>query len=312
MNSKDTYETTANAKVNLFLRICGRLQNGYHKLYTVMQELDFCDDITVNIDSGRMSGIEVICRGRSDIDPRKNLCYKAADRFYSQMSKKYTDNRFVSPFTEIEITKRIPSEAGMGGGSSDAAAVLVVLQEHFNNPFTEDELSRIAVNVGADVPFFLYGGTCLCEMVGEVVTPLASLAGMDILVVKPEKGVSTPDCFARIDDKPSGTFDAGIYSGFTDALSVERQTNTDKLEAILRFKDCLINDLQEPAAEFVPQINDIVDLLYDAGASCAVMSGSGSAVFALFEDTKSAETARETVAGDPRSAGCDIILTKTI
>ena len=80
----------------------------------------------------------------------------------------------------------------------------------------------------ADVPFFPYGGTCLCEMVVRL-SPLASLAGMDILVVKPEKGVSTPDCFARIDDKPSGTFDAGIYSGFTDALSVERQTNTDKL-----------------------------------------------------------------------------------
>ncbi|MDO4876863.1 MAG: 4-(cytidine 5'-diphospho)-2-C-methyl-D-erythritol kinase, partial [Oscillospiraceae bacterium] len=183
----ESYEITANAKINLFLRVKGTLPNGYHSLYTVMQEIACADQITVNIDDTR-KGFKINCIGRSDIDPKKNLCRKACDRFYSNMKK--IREGFVPPYTEIELIKNIPSESGMGGGSSDAAAILLVLQEHFGNPFEEEQLLKIAVNVGADVPFFLYGGTALCEKVGEDVTPIGNLAGLGVLIAKPDAGVS--------------------------------------------------------------------------------------------------------------------------
>lgn len=316
MNGIDTYETTANAKVNLFLRVCGTLPNGYHKLYTIMQEIDFCDDISISFDTNRQTDVAVLCHGRSDIDPHKNLCYKAADRFYARLSKKLQGNnskkKIIFPYTEINLTKRIPSESGMGGGSSDAAAVLMILQEHYGNPFSEDELGQIAVNVGADVPFFLYGGTCLCEMVGEVVTPLGSLAGMDILIVKPEAGVSTPECFKRIDSSPLKPFDESRYKDYIDSLTDTKSAQEERLEAFLAGADLLINDLQEPAIVSVPQINEVVDLLSGTGCEFTAMTGSGSAVFALYSSTEKAEKAMEFVKNNQTASRCNVILTKTI
>ena len=135
----DSYEITANAKINLFLRVCGILPNGYHSLYSVMQEIDLSDSLTVNIYPEREEGFEIKCIGRDDIDPEKNLCRKARDRFFSSLRKKASADPSVSnasvlkngtfPYIEMVLTKRIPSESGIGGGSSDAAAVLMVLQE---------------------------------------------------------------------------------------------------------------------------------------------------------------------------------------
>ena len=198
----DSYEITAYAKLNLFLRVRGILPNGYHSLYSIMQEIDIADNITINIDSKRKTGFDIKCIGRNDIDPEKNLCSKAKDRFLSSLRKKSAQDPSIEgsdkwqrnefPYIEIVLTKRIPSESGMGGCSSDAAAVLMVLQEHFGNPFTDEELNQLAVNVGADVPFFLYGGTCLCERVGEEIGVVEPLSDIPLLIVKPKEGVSSP------------------------------------------------------------------------------------------------------------------------
>ena len=317
MDKIETYKTSASAKVNLFLRVCGRLPNGYHRLYTVMQEVDFCDELVVSIGGEGPSEIVVECEGRTDIVPKKNLCYKAADRFYASLYNKTAggtgmDGRYDFPRTVIKLKKMIPSESGMGGGSSDAASVLIVLQEHFGSPFTEEELGKLAVNVGADVPFFLYGGTCLCESVGEEITPIESLAGLPMLIIKPSEGVSTPECFKAIDSSKLADIDTDTYTEYISRLNTPKDSAAEKLETFLSGGDLLVNDLQKPAVEAVPQIGQIVDALKDAGAPYAAMTGSGSAVFALFDSEEEAQAVAGAVKEDPRAAGCVVILTKTV
>lgn len=308
--SMDTYEITANAKINLFLRVNGTLPNGYHRLYTVMQEIDCADQLTIRIDPSRR-GFKINCFGRSDIDPRKNLCRKASDRFYSNLKKLKGDD-FKAPYTEIDLIKNIPSESGLGGGSSDAAAVLVVLQEHFGQPFSEEELLRIAVNVGADVPFFLYGGTCLCERVGEVIRPIESLTGLGVIVGKPKAGVSTPECFAMMDLEEQKPFDEKAYSEYIESLNVHFRNTSDMLEKLLAGSDLLVNDLEMPAVKLVPEIEELKTAFTNAGASYCCMTGSGSAVFALFENRGDAAAALEQIKDVPALSDCSLYLSETV
>ena len=315
----DSYEITANAKLNLFLRVRGILPNGYHSLYSVMQEIDLADTLTVNIYPERKNGFDIKCIGRNDIDPEKNLCRKARDRFFSSLRKKAsTDPSFPNaklwkkgnfPNIEIVLTKVIPSESGMGGGSSDAAATLMVLQEHFGNPFTDEELNQLAVNVGADVPFFLYGGTCLCESVGEEIRQLESLSGIPLLIVKPLKGVSTPECFHAIDSKPLPEFDEKRYNEYMDVLG---SADKEPLDRFLEGKDLLTNDLEMPSVESVPEIAEAIGALLATGAEFSRMTGSGSAVFAMYRDEKKRDAAYEQIRNDPKFSKCDMFITKTI
>ena len=305
----ETYEITANAKINLFLRVNGTLPNGYHRLYTVMQEIACSDQISVTLDDTR-KGFRINCIGRRDIDPKKNLCRKACDRFYSNMKKIRKD--FKPPYTEIELIKNIPSESGMGGGSSDAAAILLVLQEHFGNPFEEEQLLRIAVNVGADVPFFLYGGTALCEKVGEDVTTIGSLAGLGVLIAKPDAGVSTPECFALIDKEPVKPFDDKAYAEYIESLKAPVKSSSEILEKIVRGGDLLVNDLEAPAVKLIPEIDNIRKALISLGGAYCRMTGSGSAVFALFENLEDAALAKERAKKDPVLSKCNLILAETV
>lgn len=315
----DSYEIVANAKLNLFLRVRGILPNGYHSLYSIMQEIDLADTLTINIYPERESGFDIKCIGRNDIDPEKNLCSKAKDRFLSSLRKKamadpsvpnaqrWKKNQF--PFIEIVLTKVIPSESGMGGGSSDAAAVLMVLQEHFGCPFTDEELNQLAVNVGADVPFFLYGGTCLCEKVGEDIRDLYPLSGIPLLIVKPSQGVSTPECFHAIDSKPLPGFDEASYEAYIDSLNSE---DKDPLERFLEGADLLTNDLEIPSFEKVPKIKKAREALIGTGARYARMTGSGSAVFAMYDSEEARDKAYGQMKNDPEFSDCDLFLSKTI
>lgn len=315
----DTYEINANAKLNLFLRVRGVLPNGYHSLYSIMQEIDLEDTLTVSIDSKREGGFNIKCIGRNDIDPEKNLCSKAKDRFFSSLHKKATSDPSIPnadlwkkskfPYVEIVLTKSIPSESGMGGGSSDAAATLMVLQEHFGNPFTDEELNQLAVNVGADVPFFLYGGTCLCERVGEEITSVNSLAGIPLLIVKPPLGVSTPECFKTIDNKPLPEFDEDRYSEYVSTLSDE---SIDPLTRFLKGGDLLTNDLEDASIEKVPEIKEIREVLLGTGAKFARMTGSGSAVFAMYENEETRDAAYNSIKDKPEYSGWDMFVSQTI
>lgn len=304
----DSYEITACAKLNLFLRVRGILPNGYHSLYSIMQEIDLADSLTINIYPERETGFDIKCIGRNDIDPDKNLCSKAKDRFFSYLRKKEGSIDKI-PYIEIVLTKKIPSESGMGGGSSDAAAVLMVLQEHFGNPFTDEELNQLAVNVGADVPFFLYGGTCLCEGVGEDITYLESLAGIPLLIVKPSKGVSTPECFHAIDSKPLPEFDEQRYAGYIERLKSEEKA---PLERFLAGDDLLTNDLEIPSLEMLDDIAEAKEALTGTGARFVRMTGSGSAVFAMYDSEDIRDKAYEQLKNDSKFKDCDLFVAKTI
>ena len=312
----DSYEISANAKINIFLRICGKLPNGYHKLYMVMQEIDISDDVTVNLDSERPAGIDVVCSDLTGLDPTKNLCYKAADRFYARLHKKLvsegTREKIVFPHTEIILRKGIPNQAGMGGGSSDAAAVLLALQEHFGEPFNEEELNETAVNIGADVPFFLYGGTGLCEGVGEEVTQLDAFPKWPLLIVKPRQGVSTARSYSEVDKLDLPPLDKSRYEELFREL-LETDGDLDRADEVLdRNRELLINDLQAPGIDEVPVIRDIISSLEKEGASLALMTGSGSAVFGLFKTTEDAEKVRKALASDARFSDCDFFVTGMI
>ncbi len=315
----ESYEITANAKLNLFLRVRGILPNGYHSLYSIMQEIDLADTLTINVYPERETGFDIKCIGRNDIDPEKNLCSKAKDRFLSSLRRKaisdpsmpdadkWQKNEF--PYIEIVLTKVIPSESGMGGGSSDAAAVLLVLQEYFGNPFNDEELNQLAVNVGADVPFFLYGGTCLCERVGEDISVLESLAGIPLLIVKPQQGVSTPECFHAIDSKPLPEFDEARYEAFINNLN---EGEDDALLRFLKGSDLLTNDLEMPSEEKVPLIRKVREMLITTGAKFSRMTGSGSAVFAMYESIEARDKAYDQIKADPEFSDCDMFKSVTI
>ena len=315
----ESYEITANAKLNLFLRVRGILPNGYHSLYSIMQEIDLADTLTINIYPERGTGFDIKCIGRNDIDPEKNLCSKAKDRFLSSLRRKaisdpsmpnadrWQKNEF--PYIEIVLTKVIPSESGMGGGSSDAAAVLLVLQEYFGNPFNDEELSQLAVNVGADVPFFLYGGTCLCERVGEEISTLESLSGIPLLIVKPQQGVSTPECFHAIDSKPLPEFDEARYEAFINSLN---EGEDDALVRFLKGSDLLTNDLEMPSEEKVPLIRKVREMLLTTGARFSRMTGSGSAVFAMYDSIEARDKAYDQIKADSEFAGCDMFKSVTV
>ena len=265
----------APAKVNLFLFMAGRRQDGYHLLYSCMQTISLYDEVEVEITEGK---------GRVTLDsdqvkllrfPEKNTCVMAAKALLSELPSPDLD-------VTIRLTKRIPSQAGLGGGSSDAAAVLLAMNEMLPAPVSDEKLHAIALRVGADVPFFLDGGTSLCEGVGEVITKLPPLVGLPMLIMKPAKGVSTPGCYARFDQK--GRFwslqddQKPIMEDFLSARGAE-----DALTRVKKGSGVWGNDLEEPALSDAPEIGIAPPLMREYGAVYAAMSGSGSAVFGIFE-----------------------------
>ena len=302
---KTSYDTTAFAKINLFLRCCGKYPNGYHRLYMLMQQIGIGDDILVELDDEREYVIEL--ESGVDIPREKDLGYKAAKAFYDC----YTDKLRAEakpvpklPYTFIRETKKVPSQAGLGGGSSDAAAVLQILQQHFGNPLTEEEMNATAAKLGADVPFFLFGGTCICEGVGEIVTELPDLSGVNIILVKPEVGVGTKECYELSDENPA-LFDENAYREQMNAVFTDEKKLP--VERIAQAAPFLVNDLQEPAVHLAPVIAELIDAVKNTGAVFSAMTGSGSCVFGIYEDEKSAGEAEAALRNNPRTSGCQII-----
>ena len=294
------YKEKACAKVNLILKCTGFMPNGYHRLYTVMRELGLSDELDVTVDTDG-SGIRVSVPGRGDIDDGNNICHKAASLFFEGLG---TD----VPGIRINIKKNIPSEAGLGGGSSDAAAVLRILSRHYKEPFSREELNEIAVKTGADVPFFLDGGCALCEGVGDVLTPLKKSPEIPALILRAQGGVSTPACYKAFDELGESSFDEERYS----SLIADMDKGRNLLDIIAGNRELFVNDLERPAVNFVPRIKDLTELLYDCGASFAMMSGSGSAVFGLFEDEDKALSGYEKALSDERAVNSLSFVTKLL
>ncbi len=257
----------APAKVNLFLLITGRREDGYHLIYTLFQKIALYD--SVELAAGEQNGIVINCPDWLDSGPG-NLAYRAAEAFYNAAG--------LEPGVTISIDKKIPAGGGLGGGSSNAAAVLSGLNALYDSPLSRETLHRLAASIGADCPFFLLDapaaiGTGTGSDVQKIDTPRRWL-----VLVLPGFGVSTQ----------------WAYQNFE--LTTSHQDTIFDARAHL---DTLMwrNDLEQPVLRKYPQIGEIKQQLLSLGAQAAMMSGSGSTVFGVFPSRKAAEKAVSRIAG---------------
>ena len=268
----------APAKVNLFLRMNGRREDGYHLLFSAMQTIGIYDTVKLEVLPSAPSQKPKI-DFKSNLpyltaDPKKNTAVKAAVLFLDAIDEAYD--------VSIEIEKNIPSQAGLGGGSSDGAAVLMALDELLPGRVLPEQLLSMAVKIGADVPFFLKGGTMLCEGVGEVMTDLPNLANIPMLILKPSAGVSTPKCYAKFDEMGL----SGISEEEKSSILREFRSDISMTSSCMCVRNSATlwkNDLQIPAMLEVPCMQEGLELMRRNGAVFSAMSGSGSALFGLFE-----------------------------
>ncbi|MBR5975043.1 MAG: 4-(cytidine 5'-diphospho)-2-C-methyl-D-erythritol kinase [Clostridiales bacterium] len=269
----------AHAKVNLFLRMAGRREDGYHLLYSCMQTLDLHDMIFIKLvpaEKGETGGLSFISNcDYLPLDPKQNTTVDAAARFIRKIGE-------TGYHVRICLLKEIPSQAGLGGGSSDAAAVLDAMDSLFPGRVSREELLEMALAIGADVPFFLTGGTALCEGVGEKVSLLPELSGIPMLLLKPPQGVSTPACYKKWDEM-------GCPPISDEEKELILQDLKNPKDPVLRLADACrrwSNDLEAPAIGLVPEISEGLDVLRKLGAIYTAMTGSGSCIFGFFANER--------------------------
>lgn len=277
------------AKINLTLDILGRRDDGYHDLRMIMQTVSLHDDVTVTLNnSGKITigwNLEAHHGGDS------NTASRAARAFFGAIDNDFNFKNpgFENPGVDIFIHKHIPMQAGLAGGSANAAAVLVGLQKLMRTPGTEALLPQIGAKIGADVPFCLRsiisGGAAVAEGIGDILTPIPPLIDCYILMCKPEGGVSTPYAYRAYDE-----YQRDVSRPDLELLIVQKADS-------LRFKDNL-SEIGGGLCNVFEQVLDLPDCrqirgeMLSAGALGSVMTGSGSAVFGLFETEEMAGTLR--------------------
>ncbi|HEY7791694.1 MAG TPA: 4-(cytidine 5'-diphospho)-2-C-methyl-D-erythritol kinase [Vicinamibacterales bacterium] len=285
----------AYAKINLTLRVLGTRTDGYHELRTIFQTVALHDLITMTPRPGPMT---ITCSDPAVPAGEANLAWKAAAALW-QASGRRGEPRNV----RIHIVKRIPMQAGLGGGSSDAAAVLGGLARLWRVRVSAAELGRLAATLGADVPFLLRGGTALGVDRGDRLYPLSPLPPTWVALVVPAFGVSTVEAYRWL-DRASTPHASEPDSRPGRARGAGRQAPAGWPYPA----DELVNDLQPPVVARHPEIGAIVDRLRRSGASDAAMSGSGSAVFGLFGARAAAERAMRSCL----RAGWQALVTRTM
>ena len=260
------------AKINLTLDVLGKREDGYHDLRSVMQTVSIRDDIEIDVGTGKPWTLS--CDREEIPCDERNLAWKAAKVFEESA-------RVDLGGIAIRITKRIPSQAGMGGGSADAAAVLRALNRHYEYPFSVMALAEIGAQVGSDVPFCVLCGTVMVEGRGEKLRKLPDMPDDCVIVVcKPEFGVSTPELYQKI-----------------DSVAIAHRPNHKAMERALQE-----GDLEQVCANvynvFDPlvtadhlEMNYIKSIMNSYGAMCYQMTGSGSAIFAIMPNFEYAAVA---------------------
>lgn len=273
----------APAKINLFLRVTGRRADGYHTLQTRMQKVGLFDLLEVQRGG---EGVRLHCVGADLPENADNLVHRAASLFLETVAQRR--GRTLGG-VKISLTKNIPIAAGLGGGSSDAAAALKALNFLFEAGLTAGELAAMGLELGADVPFFLADTpAALAVGIGEILTPVAPLSGCFVLLVNPGFSVSTRwvyQTFALTKEEKTT-----IFKNFRESADPAGQpclsATVEGLPAALE------NDLETVTITRYPEIGRIKEELLAHGAVAALMSGSGPTVFALFSDQQAAETCR--------------------
>ena len=252
------------AKLNLTLDVLGKREDGYHDLQSIMQTVSVRDDIEIDVGTGKPW--KLVCDKEGIPCDERNLAWKAA-KVYCDAMKKDPNG------LEIRITKRIPSGAGMGGGSADAAAVLRALNEHYGNPLSVMALAELGAEVGSDVPFCVVCGTAMCEGRGERIRKLPDMPDCIIVVCKPEFSVSTPELYKKIDEV--------AIADRPDNRAMESALLAGDLEKIAHGL-CNVFDPVVTADHL--ELNYIKSIFHQYGAVGYQMTGSGSACFAIVSE----------------------------
>lgn len=264
----------APAKINLSLDIVGKRPDGYHTVSMVMQAVSLYDTLTVSVDEEREGNdVAISCAGYDIPCDRSNIVYKAAQAFY-----RYT-GAAAHPVS-VMIEKKIPTEAGLAGGSADGAATVLALNFLYATHLTMQEMAQICAKVGSDVPFCLLGGTMHATGTGVDLKKLCALQKCYIVICKPELCVSTKEAYEKCDRKP--------YKGFLYTDEVIKQLYRRDIRALA---SCMYNEFEQVLT--LPEINEIKKQMMRHKAIGASMSGSGSAVYALFLSEKQAKSCVE-------------------
>lgn len=281
---------TAYAKINLFLGVCGKREDGYHLLSTLMQSVSICDIVDVMCSDQASSdnfepGISLMSSAEFIPSDARNTAYKAARAFLNVLGRQNVS-------VKIHIQKGIPTQAGMGGGSADAAAVLTALNRIFPGAADPQELLSMASRIGADVPFCMSGGTQFCEGIGDILTPVTPLKGLPLLFIKPNCSVSTPWAFSVFDSLPQIQSDAQKRDEAMRKLMYPA-SDADALTRMKAAAPFLYNDLERVAEREYPVLAELRRFMTDQGAVAARMSGSGSTVYGIFSDNMARDRALE-------------------
>ena len=254
----------AYAKVNLTLDVLGKRADGYHDLKSVMQTLSLRDDVEIDVGTGKPWVLR--CDKEGIPCDERNLAWRAA-KLNCDTMKKDPDG------LEIRITKRIPSEAGLGGGSADAAAVLRALNDHYGNPLSILALAELGAQVGSDVPFCVVGGTVMCEGRGERLRKLPDMPDCIFVVVKPDFSISTPELYRKIDEK--------VIARRPDHNAMESALLAGDLSKVAQN---LCNVFDPVVTEEHLELNYLKSIFYSYGAVGYQMTGSGSAVYCMVSE----------------------------
>lgn len=252
------------AKLNLTLDVLGKRPDGYHDLKSVMQTISIRDDIEIDIETGKPW--KLVCTKEGIPTDSRNLAWKAAEVFFDAAKKDPNG-------LEIRITKRIPSGAGLGGGSADAAAVLRALNRHYGSPFSVLALAEIGAMVGSDVPFCVLCGTAMVEGRGERLRKLPDMPDCVFVICKPDFSVSTPELYKKIDE-----------------VAIAKRPDNQAMESALlagdlgRIAENLCNVFDPVVTEEHLELNYIKSIFNSYGSVGQQMTGSGSAVFAIVPD----------------------------
>lgn len=285
-------EVKAYAKINLMLDIVSTRTDGYHDLFMIMQSIGVYDTITVEKISGK--NIELTCNIDDIPLDEKNIAHKAATAFFKE-------NNIKDRGIRIDIKKRIPHAAGLAGGSADGAGVIVALNKLYNTNLTEDELCRIGVKIGADVPFCIKGGTLLAQGIGDVLNKVKPLRQCSIVIAKPDFGVNTGKAYHQFDE--SGKVHTPDKFGMLCAMQS-------------RDLNLICSKMENVFEQFieVPNRIDIKQIMRKNGAIGTCMSGSGPTIFGIFKNKEDALSAVEPLKAyakdicvcSPVSKGCKI------
>lgn len=265
----------ANAKINLFLDVVSKRENGYHNIVSMMQTVSLCDLVTVDFCKAWHTSVRLSASGneRMPTDCR-NLAWRAAELFLGEVGR--TGEVFIG------IEKHIPMAAGLAGGSADAAAVLRGLNALCGSPLSTEQLCALGSRLGADVPFCIVGGSCLAQGIGEQLRECPSAPDIPLVVACKGEGVSTPWAYGKLDER---------YRNFADGCA---HAPLSPLLDALQAQNCMetAKHLYNIFEEVVPDVQKDVELLKrtmrEAGAVAGMMSGSGPSVFGMFLEQEAA------------------------